>query len=244
MAELFINPLVPQPIVVSTLTMTTGAGASKVMTSDADGLGSWQTPTTGGNVAVANADPHIAITNNATNSNGATLAFVARGGVGDVELFQASTGDFSIENHAAAGPISITSGAAGDVTITSVAGNTKLLGARILANGIDVVVSDEVKVTQLTSVTTGVSALGYSVAITMFSPSVVAAGSIVRFTLTNARIIAGSIVLANIIGYTGGGGLPSCYVSTTSVGSCVITVNNSDAAADTGGIIKIGLLIL
>lgn len=42
MAELFINPLVPQPITISEIKITTNPASGSVLTSDASGNGTWQ----------------------------------------------------------------------------------------------------------------------------------------------------------------------------------------------------------
>lgn len=246
MAELFVNPLVPQPIVVKSIAVTTNPSAGFVLTSDADGNGTWQaTESSGANITISNADPHLLIANNAVNANGAVMALKAQPSIGEVDFKQVSTGGLAITNTAAAGPVSITTGAAGDLSLTSTAGEVKLSGTRVLVNGVDVVVSDEAKVTQLTSVTTGVVSNSYSVAITMFTPSVCATGSTVEFVLTNSRILADSILLCNIIFWNGSNGLPSVYVTSHAVGSCVISLqNNSESGLATDGTIKIGLLVL
>ena len=99
-------------------------------------------------------------------------------------------------------------------------------------------------ITQITSITTGVTANGSAGVITTVSADT-AAGGASAITLTNSSIKADSIVLAHVIDYAGtfGTGLPVCAVDAIVAGSCDIVLMNPDAAA-LDNVVKIAFQVL
>ena len=99
-------------------------------------------------------------------------------------------------------------------------------------------------ITQLTSITTGVTANGSAGVITTVSADT-GAGAASAITLTNSSIKADSIVLAQVIDYAGtfGTGLPVVAVDAIAAGSCDIVLMNPDAAA-LDNVVKIAFQVL
>lgn len=102
-------------------------------------------------------------------------------------------------------------------------------------------------VTQLTAITSGVTCAGNAGIISTVS-STLAAGSSTSFTVTNPRARASSLVLANIVGYTGNAGHPLVRVSSVTSGSYSLTLTNMFDAATSGsalnGVVRIGYAVL
>lgn len=97
-------------------------------------------------------------------------------------------------------------------------------------------------VTQLTSITSGVSLLTQAGVITTVSATLATQGT-ASFAVTNPVVNANTVVLANMSRYTGTG-LPLVRVTNTTTGSFTLTVNNLDATAALNAPIKISTLIL
>jgi len=108
----------------------------------------------------------------------------------------------------------------------------------------DGLVAYKTPVTQLTSITTGVTANGSAGVITTVSADT-GAGAASAITLTNSSIKADSIVLAQVIDYAGtfGTGLPVVAVDAIAAGSCDIVLMNPDAAA-LDNVVKIAFQVL
>ena len=97
-------------------------------------------------------------------------------------------------------------------------------------------------VTQSTSITTSVNLETQCGKINTFSATT-ATNSTSVFTANHSEVNANSIVLANIIGYSGAG-IPSVHVTNITQGSfSVVLKNNSDASALNSSV-KIGYLTL
>ena len=97
-------------------------------------------------------------------------------------------------------------------------------------------------VTQLTSITSGVSLLTQAGVITTVSATLATQGS-ASFTVTNPVVSASTVVLANMSRYTGTG-LPLVSVTNTTTGSFTLTVNNLHTTSALNAPIKISTLIL
>jgi hypothetical protein len=109
----------------------------------------------------------------------------------------------------------------------------------------NVVLSGQGAVTQLTSITTGVTLNNPSGVITTVS-STLGALSATAFTLTNSFITASSIVLASIANYSAiysTGGTPLVNVSGISAGSCTIEFLNVHTGSSLAGVVKISFLV-
>lgn len=106
---------------------------------------------------------------------------------------------------------------------------------------------DKSNVTQITSITSGVTCSGNAGIISTVSTTLAAGGS-ANFTVTNPRASASSLVLANIVGYSGNAGYPLIRVSSVTAGSYALTLTNMFDASTSGsalnGIVKIGYAIL
>lgn len=103
------------------------------------------------------------------------------------------------------------------------------------------VVQGQTAVTQITSITTGVTCNAYAGVITTVSQTV-AAGAEASFTLTNSKIAATDVVVACIKTHTSAG---LFFVACTAVaaGSCQLTLTNLSAAAG-DNVLVINFLVL
>lgn len=101
--------------------------------------------------------------------------------------------------------------------------------------------------TQGTNVTTAVSCEGNSGIINTVS-STLAAGSSASFTVDNPRVAASSVVLTNIVGYTGNAGCPLVRVNSVTSGSYSVTLTNMFDASTSGsalnGVVRIGYIVM
>ena len=92
-------------------------------------------------------------------------------------------------------------------------------------------------VTQITDATTAV-VLNGSFGVIVGITQTLAADAMISFTLTNSYIQAGSVVLVNVVGYSGTyngtAGFPVVSVGTVANGSCLIQLFNPDAASLVG----------
>jgi hypothetical protein len=95
--------------------------------------------------------------------------------------------------------------------------------------------------TQITSIATGVAATERSGVITTVSSTLVADAS-ATFTVTNAKVVEGSVVLVSILEYAGAG-YPIVRAA-VSAGSFNVTVTNGHSSAALDAAIKIAYLIV
>jgi hypothetical protein len=93
-------------------------------------------------------------------------------------------------------------------------------------------------VTQLTSITTGVTLNKNSGFVSTVS-STLAANLFTTFTVTNSFVQSGSIVQCNIVNYTGTTGLPSVRVNAIANGSFDIVLSNNHSTAVLNGVVKV-----
>jgi hypothetical protein len=99
-------------------------------------------------------------------------------------------------------------------------------------------------VTQSSSITTGVTINSPGGDIITVSLGTAASTTAGQFTVTNSFVKADSVVLANIIDYTGSTGFPVILVDDVAAGSFKITVRNVDTGAALNGIPTIGFAIM
>lgn len=99
-------------------------------------------------------------------------------------------------------------------------------------------------VTQTGAITTAVTLNQPAGDIVTVSLSTAASTTAGQFTVNNSYVKADSIVLANIIDYTGSTGFPVILIDDVAAGSFKVTVRNVDTAAALNGIPTIGFAIM
>jgi hypothetical protein len=234
MAELFVNPLVPQPMICRSFQLTTTPVAGNVLTSDAFGVGTWQpTDMSGANIVVSNPDPHILIQNSTGSGNGATLTLQSNLANPTVQLEQNVSGDAYLVNNRPTGSIFIQSGATGHIN---------LIAAAVEANSVPLVTSSGNMVTQPTSITTGVASNGSTVIITTFATTL-AAGTSAKFNFINSEIIAGSVIICAVQQYNGTTGWPYVFSDSPIVGSTMLQLNNVHPTDALNGSVVIAVMV-
>jgi hypothetical protein len=100
------------------------------------------------------------------------------------------------------------------------------------------VIMSKDSVTQITSITTGVTLNKNSGFVSTVS-STLAADVSATFTVTNSFVKAGSIVQCNIVNYTGTTGLPSVRVNAIADGTFDIILSNNHSSAVLNGVVKV-----
>lgn len=109
------------------------------------------------------------------------------------------------------------------------------------------VLMDDGTVTQITSITTGVTINKPAGVITTVS-STLAAGAHAVFTVTNSFAVAASVIICNITNYTGAvdgsAGQPQVYIDNITAGTFDIVLFNSDATQALNGTVSIAFAIL
>lgn len=103
-------------------------------------------------------------------------------------------------------------------------------------------VGGQTAVTQITSITTGVTCNAYSGVITTVSQTV-AAGAEAEFTVTNSKVAATDVVVACIKTHTSAGTF-AVDVSAVAAGSFKLRLTNLDAAAAGNNVLVINFLVL
>jgi hypothetical protein len=104
------------------------------------------------------------------------------------------------------------------------------------------VVGGQTAVTQITSITTGVTCNAYSGVITTVSQTV-AAGAEAEFTVTNSKVAATDVVVACIKTHTSAGTF-AVDVSAVAAGSFKLRLTNLDAAAAGNNVLVINFIVL
>lgn len=104
------------------------------------------------------------------------------------------------------------------------------------------VVGGQTAVTQITSITTGVTCNAYSGVVTTVSQTV-AAGAEAEFTVTNSKVAATDVVVACIKTHTSAGTF-AVDVSAVAAGSFKLRLTNLDAAAAGNNVLVINFLVL
>jgi hypothetical protein len=120
------------------------------------------------------------------------------------------------------------------------AGGYNVTGYR---NGDGILVTQgQTAVTQITSITTGVTCSAYSGVITTVSQTV-AAGAEAAFTVTNTKVAATDIVVATIKTHTSGGTF-TVHTTATAAGSFQLTLTNLHASAAGDNVLVINFVVL
>lgn len=133
---------------------------------------------------------------------------------------------------------------------------TNTISERTAASGVTVdsvllkdggVLMDDGTVTQITSITTGVQVDKPAGVITTVS-STLAAGAFAKFTVTCSFATATSVILCNIVDYSGAidgsNGQPEVFIDNRTAGTFDIVLFNSDATQALAGIVQIAYAIL
>ncbi len=102
---------------------------------------------------------------------------------------------------------------------------------------------DKGTVTQLTSISTGVTINSNAGVITTVSSSL-AAGGTASFTVSHSDVNTASVVVANISNYSGTTGIPIVRINAISNGSFDIKITNAAATDPLNGIIKISFIVV
>lgn len=104
------------------------------------------------------------------------------------------------------------------------------------------VVGGQAAVTQITSITTGVTCNAYSGVVTTVSQTV-AAGAEAEFTVTNSKVAATDVVVACIKTHTSAGTF-AVDISAVAAGSFKLRLTNLDAAAAGNNVLVINFMVL
>ena len=105
-----------------------------------------------------------------------------------------------------------------------------------------ITIADRGTVTQITSITTGVTLDNRSGAITTVSTTLAAAGE-AEFVLTNSTIGANDVVIVNLASTTSAG-TPAVVVSRVAAGSCTLMVQNLHATAALDNTLVINFVVI
>jgi hypothetical protein len=112
----------------------------------------------------------------------------------------------------------------------------------VIGPGGKITTGGQVAVTQLTSITTGVTANALSGAITTVSQTI-AAGAEAEFTVTNSQVAATDIVVACIKTHTSAGAF-DVSVSAVAAGSFKLRLTNLDAATAGNNTLAINFAVI
>jgi hypothetical protein len=104
------------------------------------------------------------------------------------------------------------------------------------------VVGSQVAVTQITSISTGVTCNAYSGVITTVSQTV-AAGAEAEFIVTNSKVAATDVVVACIKTHTSAGAF-DVSVSAVAAGSFKLRLTNLDAAAAGNNVLVVNFVVV
>jgi hypothetical protein len=98
-------------------------------------------------------------------------------------------------------------------------------------------------VTQITSITTGVTLNFRSGTLITYTATSGTGGGAESFTFTNSFITANSSILTSITSY-GGTGAPSVMVSAKATGSCTVTILNASSGANLNASVQISFWVM
>ena len=96
-------------------------------------------------------------------------------------------------------------------------------------------------VTQITSISTGVTATKTSGVITTVSATS-ASGVSATFTVTNTTVAITDVIVCGVVGYSGTTGVPVVRVSAVSAGSFTVTLTNVHPTEALNGIVKVSFI--
>jgi hypothetical protein len=99
-------------------------------------------------------------------------------------------------------------------------------------------------VTQGTSVTTAVTLNQPAGELVTFSLAAIAADTTATFTVNNSYVKADSLILANVVDWTGSTGFPLIIVDDVVAGSFKISIRNVSASAALDGVLTVGFAIM
>ena len=175
-----------------------------------------------------------------------------------------TTGGLSLDSTSTTVASNLTTvGAAGvDLTVSSTAGSVVVDGGEAAADAVQLTASDTAggitlsagsggvvfpksTVTQITSITTGVTIDDVSGVITTVTATT-AGEATDSFVVTNNRVLASSVVLVSLDGYSGTlstNGLPLITVTGISAGSFTMNVSNAHGTAALSGTLDIGFVV-
>ena len=98
-------------------------------------------------------------------------------------------------------------------------------------------------VSQATAITSGVTLNSPAGFITAVTSTLATLGN-AKFTVTNNCVNSSSIVLANIVNYSGNSGIPVISVNNINNGTFVVSLNNAASTGALNGIVKVGFCIV
>lgn len=98
-------------------------------------------------------------------------------------------------------------------------------------------------VSQSTSITSGVTLDTQSGIITSVTSTLATFGN-ASFTVTNNSVSTDSLVLGNIVNYSGSNGIPTARIQAITSGSFTVTLSNASGTSALNGTVKIGYLVL
>ena len=142
-----------------------------------------------------------------------------------------------------------------DIAVTGLFVSPSTVTGRDTVTGLPLVASNEygkmafstiASVTQATDITTGVTANGNAGVITTQAASAAASASD-TFTVTNSSVTASSVILLQIMDYSGTlgtNGAPIVYGANVAAGSFDIVLYNADAANALAGTFDIGYQVI
>lgn len=135
--------------------------------------------------------------------------------------------DPEFENVTVTGPITAT----GAITSTGTISSTGTVSAAFITSSGDIsyALAAQGTVTQLTDKSTGVT-LSKSAGQIVMNAAALAAATNVTFTLTNTLLSVRDIIILNVAAGATAGAY-NCWISSTSAGSCTITVRNISAGS-------------
>ena len=99
-------------------------------------------------------------------------------------------------------------------------------------------------VTQLTSLTTAVTLNQPAGEIVTFTLTAAAADTTTTFTVNNNFVKLDSLILANVVDWTGSAGFPLIIIDDVVAGSFKISIRNVSASAALDGVLTIGFAIM
>jgi hypothetical protein len=160
----------------------------------------------------------------------------------DTNTITAFTGDLDLTS--SSGSIVLDGGEAVSDAIQLTASNAA--GGITLATGSGGVNFPKATVTQITSLTTSVTVDSTAGVITTVSATLIAEASAI-FTVNNDRVVAASVVLANVADYGGTyttNGLPTVNVDNVTGGSFDIVVFNAHSSNALSGVLEIAFVVI
>lgn len=159
---------------------------------------------------------------------------------------QAASNAIEIVSSDTAGGIDVSAGTGG-ILIDTTGGMTLSSSNQVsFSAGTGGISFPKATITQLTSLTTGVTVNSTAGVITTV-PATLASNATASFVVTNNRVAATSVVVAGVQAYSGTfgtNGIPTAAVSAVAAGSFTVTLANSHGTAALNGAVGISFLVL